>query len=31
VSCQAFLYGKLGRWISRDIALNWKLLEASKH
>jgi len=31
VSCQALLYDKLGRWFSRDSALNWKLLEASKH
>jgi hypothetical protein len=29
--CQALLYDKLGRWFSRDSALNWKLLEASKH
>jgi len=31
VPCQALLYDKLGRWFSRDSALNWKLLEASKH
>jgi len=31
VSCQALLYDKLERWFSRDSALNWKLLEASKH
>jgi hypothetical protein len=31
VSCQALLYDNLGRWFSRHSALNWKLLEASKH
>ena len=31
VSCQALFWVKLGRWFPRDSALNWKLLEASKH
>ena len=31
VSRQALIYGKLGRWLSRDSTLNWKLLEASMH